>query len=92
MKKVLLPKEIIPQKLDRDLLNQLNETIKNKVSELYNKSKEEFIIQDGEPYANGELHLGHFLNKTLKDFVIKYHLTKGKKVKVSFGWDCHGLR
>lgn len=92
MKKVLLPKDEITQKLDRTKLSSLNIYISGEVNKLYdNATKGEYIIQDGEPYANGELHLGHFLNKTLKDFAIKYYLTKGKKVKVSFGWDCHGL-
>jgi isoleucyl-tRNA synthetase len=91
MNKVLLPKEEITQKLDRDKLTLLNASIKDYVNNLYENSNDEYIIQDGEPYANGELHLGHFLNKTLKDFVVKYYLTKGKKVRVSFGWDCHGL-
>lgn len=91
MKKVLLPKEDIKQKLDRNSLSDLNNFIKHKTLELYNQGVDEYIIQDGEPYANGELHLGHLLNKTLKDFVVKYYLTKGKKVRISFGWDCHGL-
>jgi isoleucyl-tRNA synthetase len=91
MNKVLLPKEEIPQKLDRVKLYDLNHIIKEEIIKLYNEGIEEYIIQDGEPYANGELHLGHFLNKTLKDFVTKYYLIKGKKVRISFGWDCHGL-
>lgn len=91
MKTVLLPKDLVSQKLDRNKLCELNLLIKNKLTNLYNNNSDDFIIQDGEPYANGELHLGHFLNKTLKDFYMKYYLIKGKKVKISFGWDCHGL-
>lgn len=91
MDTVLLPKNDIAQKLDRDTLPSLCTDIKSLVEYLYASNEEEFILQDGPPYANGDLHIGHFLNKTLKDFYIKYHLINGKKVKVRFGWDCHGL-
>ena len=58
MKIILLPKEDIPQKLNKDILKKLNINIKAKVNALYEEGVEEYIIQDGEPYANGELHLG----------------------------------
>lgn len=51
----------------------------------------EFLLHDGPPYANGKLHLGHFLNKLLKDSFMKYNLMQGKKVKMRLGFDCHGL-
>lgn len=88
---VLLPKTTIQQKLDRTLLPNFCTYIKNKVERLHSEGLEEYIIQDGPPYANGDLHLGHLLNKTLKDFYIKYMLVNGRKVSVRFGWDCHGL-
>jgi isoleucyl-tRNA synthetase len=50
-----------------------------------------FILHDGPPYANGALHIGHALNKTLKDIINKYQLLKGRKVRYVPGWDCHGL-
>ncbi len=50
-----------------------------------------FTLHDGPPYANGNLHVGHALNKILKDIVIKYHYFSGKKVYYTPGWDCHGL-
>lgn len=50
-----------------------------------------FILHDGPPYANGLLHIGHALNKTLKDIINKYQLLKGRKVRYVPGWDCHGL-
>ncbi|MDJ0675376.1 MAG: isoleucine--tRNA ligase [Calothrix sp. MO_167.B42] len=50
-----------------------------------------FILHDGPPYANGTLHLGHALNKILKDIINRYHLLKGRKVRYIPGWDCHGL-
>lgn len=50
-----------------------------------------FIFHDGPPYANGDLHVGHALNKILKDIINRYELMKGKKVHYVPGWDCHGL-
>ncbi len=53
--------------------------------------KEEFILHDGPPYANGRTHMGHALNKILKDFTNRYHLLAGKQINYIPGWDCHGL-
>jgi isoleucyl-tRNA synthetase len=50
-----------------------------------------FVLHDGPPYANGSLHIGHALNKILKDIINKYHLLNGRKVRYVPGWDCHGL-
>ena len=50
-----------------------------------------FILHDGPPYANGALHIGHALNKILKDTINKYQLLQGRKVRFVAGWDCHGL-
>lgn len=50
-----------------------------------------FILHDGPPYANGPLHLGHALNKVLKDIIVRYNVLKGRKVYYQPGWDCHGL-
>ena len=52
---------------------------------------EPFTLHDGPPYANGALHIGHALNKTLKDIINKYQLLKGRKATYIPGWDCHGL-
>lgn len=54
-------------------------------------SKDRFILHDGPPYANGDLHLGHAVNKILKDVVIRHNLLLGKKVEWKLGWDTHGL-
>ncbi|KAE9386150.1 isoleucyl-tRNA synthetase [Gymnopus androsaceus JB14] len=51
----------------------------------------EFVFHDGPPYANGDLHMGHALNKILKDIINRFALLKGKKVHYIPGWDCHGL-
>ncbi|WP_035985116.1 isoleucine--tRNA ligase [Leptolyngbya sp. KIOST-1] len=50
-----------------------------------------FVLHDGPPYANGDLHIGHALNKILKDTINKYQLLQGRKVRYVPGWDCHGL-
>ena len=57
---------------------------------LTNKGKN-FTLHDGPPYANGPLHMGHALNKVLKDFINKYKILKGYRVNFVPGWDCHGL-
>lgn len=51
----------------------------------------QFIMPDGPPYANGGIHMGHTLNKCLKDFTIKYQNLKGLSAPFIPGWDCHGL-
>lgn len=50
-----------------------------------------FILHDGPPYANGDLHIGHALNKILKDIINRYKLLQNYKVHFVPGWDCHGL-
>ncbi len=53
--------------------------------------REMFTLHDGPPYANGDIHIGHALNKILKDIIVKYHYFQGKNVRYTPGWDCHGL-
>jgi isoleucyl-tRNA synthetase len=50
-----------------------------------------FVLHDGPPYANGELHMGHFLNKALKDMINRWKLLRGYRIEFTPGWDCHGL-
>lgn len=57
----------------------------------HNIGKEKFVLHDGPPYANGNIHLGHVLNKVLKDIVAKYKRMSGLHAPVKPGWDCHGL-
>lgn len=52
---------------------------------------EVFVLHDGPPYANGALHIGHAMNKILKDTINKYQLLQGRRVRYVPGWDCHGL-
>ncbi len=53
--------------------------------------RKQFTLHDGPPYANGHLHIGHALNKTLKDFVVRSHQMMGYDSRYVPGWDCHGL-
>ena len=53
--------------------------------------KPTFVLHDGPPYANGHIHIGHALNKILKDFVVRSHYKLGYKVPFTPGWDTHGL-
>ena len=53
--------------------------------------EDEFILHDGPPYANGKPHMGHALNKILKDIILRHKLLTGKQVHYIPGWDCHGL-
>ncbi len=55
------------------------------------KGKTKYILHDGPPYANGDIHIGHALNKTLKDIIVKYRTMRGEDSAYVPGWDCHGL-
>ena len=55
------------------------------------KGRPSFVLHDGPPYANGAIHLGHAVNKVLKDIVVKSHLLDGYDAPYVPGWDCHGL-
>ncbi|WP_394951773.1 isoleucine--tRNA ligase [uncultured Helicobacter sp.] len=56
-----------------------------------NAPQQSFTLHDGPPYANGHIHIGHALNKILKDMVVKLHYFQGHKIAYTPGWDCHGL-
>jgi isoleucyl-tRNA synthetase len=55
------------------------------------KGHEKFVLHDGPPYANGNIHMGTALNKILKDIIVKFHQMDGKDSIYVPGWDCHGL-
>jgi len=55
------------------------------------KGSEKFVLHDGPPYANGNIHMGTALNKILKDIIVKFHQMDGKDSVYVPGWDCHGL-
>ena len=55
------------------------------------RGRPSFILHDGPPYANGDIHIGHAVNKILKDIIVKSRVLDGYQVPYVPGWDCHGL-
>jgi isoleucyl-tRNA synthetase len=81
-----------------NLANREPEMLKQwEKSGLYQKIREvsdgrpTFVLHDGPPYANGDIHIGHAVNKILKDIIIKSHTIEGFDARYVPGWDCHGL-
>ena len=74
--------EILKDWYDHDLYENLMK---------HNEGKPLFILHDGPPYANGDIHIGHALNKTLKDFIVRYKNMTGYQSPYVPGWDTHGL-
>ncbi len=91
-----LPRTDFPMKADLPnrepkILKHWDEiSLYSKIRKKY-KGKEKFILHDGPPYANGNIHMGHALNKILKDIVIRYKTMRGFDSPYIPGWDCHGL-
>jgi isoleucyl-tRNA synthetase len=89
-----LPKTDFPMKAN---LSEKEPEILKKWEGLYEKlraqrkGKQLFVLHDGPPYANGNIHIGHALNKILKDIICKVALIEGFDVDYKPGWDCHGL-
>ncbi len=89
-----LPRTEFPMKAN---LPQREPQIAKHWEGLYEKIKETrkgkplWVLHDGPPYANGAIHIGHALNKILKDIINKYELMQGKDIDYIPGWDCHGL-
>ncbi|MGZ8920421.1 MAG: isoleucine--tRNA ligase, partial [Limisphaerales bacterium] len=84
MKADLVTRE--PQRLEKWLSGRLYERIQQKRA-----GGEKFVLHDGPPFANGDVHIGTALNKILKDIIIKYQSIRGKSAPYIPGWDCHGL-
>jgi isoleucyl-tRNA synthetase len=91
-----LPKTAFPMKAN--LANREPQTLKRWQQEgLYEKIREvsagrkKFILHDGPPYANGDIHIGHAVNKILKDIIVKSKTMSGFDAPYIPGWDCHGL-
>ena len=95
-KTVFLPKTDFPMRAG--LAKREPETLKHwEETKLYqrlreaSKDREKFVLHDGPPYANGHLHIGHALNKILKDVIVRSQQMLGKDANYVPGWDCHGL-
>ena len=95
--RILLPKTKFPLRVKNPIKNEsfIRETAK--WSQLYKWQQEDrahsdnFVLHDGPPYANGAPHMGHALNKILKDIINRYKLLRGYRIEYRPGWDCHGL-
>ncbi len=73
------------------MLSTWDEMGLNDQLEKANQDKQSFVLHDGPPYANGHIHMGHALNKVLKDIIIKSKRMQGYYTPYVPGWDCHGL-
>ncbi|KHJ45444.1 isoleucine--tRNA ligase [Trichuris suis] len=96
---VLLPKSTFPvhMKADERIDEDRKLAVAHDVQSIYEKQlyvdpdKPLFVLLDGPPYANGDVHIGHAVNKILKDIVVRYKIMTGHRVHFRPGWDCHGL-
>ncbi|MDD2767681.1 MAG: isoleucine--tRNA ligase [Methylococcus sp.] len=75
-----------PEQLERWSSQGLYQKVRS-----HRAGKDKFILHDGPPYANGEIHIGHAVNKILKDFIVKSKTLSGFDAPYVPGWDCHGL-
>jgi isoleucyl-tRNA synthetase len=80
----------LPQKEPEILARWARENLYRALRES-GKGRPKFVLHDGPPYANGHVHIGTALNKTLKDIVVRSHQMTGKESNYVPGWDCHGL-
>lgn len=80
----------LSQKEPEILKNLEEQNIYQKIRDKY-KGKPSYILHDGPPYANGDIHVGQAFNKIMKDIVVKYKTMKGFDAPYVPGWDCHGL-
>jgi isoleucyl-tRNA synthetase len=91
-----LPRTDFPMKADL-VTREPQRLEKWQAANLYGKIQEaragakKFVLHDGPPFANGDVHIGNALNKILKDIIVKYHTIRGKHAPYVPGWDCHGL-
>ncbi|XP_004926166.1 isoleucine--tRNA ligase, mitochondrial [Bombyx mori] len=91
---VLTPKTKFPVRSTAVVKDEIQKSAQ--FSELYSWQREnlkgsEFVLHDGPPYANGDLHMGHAVNKIIKDINNRSQILQGNKVHYTPGWDCHGL-
>ncbi|MBL0769765.1 isoleucine--tRNA ligase [Sphingopyxis sp. DHUNG17] len=80
----------LPQKEPAILAKWLEANLEGQIRAA-RQGREQFILHDGPPYANGDMHIGHALNHILKDMVVRTQTLKGKDAPYVPGWDCHGL-
>ena len=81
----------LPQREPEILKRWEDLQIYSRIMEKGRKAGKKYILHDGPPYSNGDIHMGHALNKILKDIVVKFNTMAGYQVPFIPGWDCHGL-
>src|SRR6201982_1746192 len=91
-----LPRTVSPRKAtlaarEPEMLKMWEETRLYQQIQKAREGRELFVLHDGPPFANGDVHMGTALNKILKDFVVKSQTMLGKRAPYVPGWDCHGL-
>ena len=91
-----LPKTSFPMKADLpkrepECLARWQETDLYGAIRAARRGRPKFILHDGPPYANGDIHIGHALNKILKDIIVRYRTMRGDDTPYVPGWDCHGM-
>jgi len=91
-----LPSTSFPMKarltrMEPELLKKWDEMGLTRLILEKNRGRPTYTLHDGPPYANGHIHMGHALNKILKDMIVKYKSMKGFYTRYIPGWDCHGL-
>ncbi len=79
-------KDLEPRVIEKWRREKIYEMLQN-----HAEGRQSFILHDGPPYANGHIHIGHALNKILKDVIVKFKSMQGFKSPYVPGWDCHGL-
>lgn len=93
-KTLKLPKSKFPPRVAPQDWDKYSQRCTDTLYDWQNKTRpaeNTFVLHDGPPYANGTLHVGHALNKILKDIIVRIQLGRGKRVQFVPGWDCHGL-
>ncbi|KAF7323909.1 hypothetical protein MKEN_00612300 [Mycena kentingensis (nom. inval.)] len=90
---LLLPQTPFPLRPDKEDIPRLDART---TTDLYRwqatqTARPTFTLHDGPPYANGDLHMGHAMNKTLKDIINRFQVSRGRRIQYVPGWDCHGL-
>ena len=80
----------LPQKEPLILAKWIEGDLEGQIREA-RRGRDQFILHDGPPYANGDMHIGHALNHILKDMVVRTQTLKGRDAPYVPGWDCHGL-
>ncbi|WP_262694204.1 isoleucine--tRNA ligase [Kordiimonas aquimaris] len=93
---IFLPKTDFPMraglpKREPDFLAQWQKQDLYKTLRSDSAGQEKFVLHDGPPYANGDIHIGHAMQKVLKDIIVKSQQMQGKDAPYVPGWDCHGL-